>query len=128
MALAHVQELSRAAAAAALAPIMHLEPSGQASADQVAGAGMPLQLDVEGGRLVLVLDRRGACGRQLWIEAAVGQGSADLTAAGLRFVEETGRHAGCQEVAFQTSRRGLVRRAERLGYQVHGFILRKAIT
>lgn len=125
---AQVQELSREAAVQAFAPVVRRDPDGLATAENVAAAGLAMRLSVEGGQLVLVLDRRGDCGRQLWIEGAVGEGSADLTAAGLRFVEETGRHAGCAEVAFQTSRRGLVRKAERLGYQVHGFILRKAIT
>ena len=125
--MAQLQELTRQQAAQAIAPIAHLDPCGDADPDQVAAAGIPMRLHVDGGSLVLVLDRR-ARGRQLWIEAAVGEGSADMTAIGLRYCEETARHAGCTEVAFQTSRRGLKRKAERLGYQVHGFILRKALT
>lgn len=127
MAHARVQEVSREAAARALASVVARDPDGLATAENVAAAGVPLLLEVEGGHATMVLARRGPGARQLWVEGAVGGGEADMTAIGLRFIEDTAHQAGCTEVAFQTSRRGLVRKAERLGYQVRGYILRKAI-
>ena len=128
MAHARVQEVSREVAAAALAPVVRSDPDGLATPESVAAAGVPLRLDVDGGHATMVLARRGPGARQLWIEGAVGGGDADMTAIGLQFIEDTARQAGCAEVAFQTSRRGLVRKAARLGYEVRGYILRKAIT
>jgi hypothetical protein len=125
---AQVTELTRDQAVAALARAARHNADGLATPENVADAGMTLRLDVDGGHAVMVLTRRGAGGRQLWVEGAVGGGDVNMTAIGLRFIEDTARYAGCSEVAFQTSRRGLVRKTQRLGYQVQGFILRKALT
>lgn len=128
MAHARVQEVSREEAIAAIAPVVRRDPDGLATPESVVAAGVPLRLEVEGGHATMVLARRGPGARQLWIEGAVGGGDVDMTAIGLQFIEDTARQAGCEEVAFQTARRGLVRKAARHGYQVHGYILRKALT
>lgn len=108
--MATLQELTRDQALRAL----QLRPVRGHDQAELAGGGVPFELRTEAGRLVLVLDRRDAL---LWISAASGEGAGDLTATGLAFVEQTARFAGCRRVAFATRRRGLVRKASRLGYR-----------
>ena len=65
-------------------------------------------------------------GRELWIQAAGGEGRADLTGAGLQIIEE--QAAGLfASVGFQTRRAGLVRKAQKFGYRIDGYIMRKMI-
>lgn len=65
-------------------------------------------------------------GDELWIDAAAGKAPGyDLTAAGLAIVEA--QAAGLETVGFLTRRPGLLKKAQRLGYQVDGWILRKRI-
>lgn len=68
-----------------------------------------------------------ALGRELWIQAAGGTGPDDLTALGFGAIERQASAGGFGSVGFQTRRRGLVRKAEKLGYVVDGWILRKKI-
>lgn len=68
---------------------------------------------------------------QLWIYAAAGTGRG-LTEAGLYVIELQAKAAGCVAVAFQTLRKGLVLRAQRLGYLVTAqvgnlFVMCKAV-
>jgi hypothetical protein len=69
-------------------------------------------------------------GRECYVLAAAGAASFDLTAFGLALIEA---HAhGLDTVAFQTRRKGLIRKAARHGYAVagragDGTILRKEL-
>lgn len=99
-------------------------PIPGADPHELASTGVPFELQTEGGRLVMVLETHGDL---LWITAAAGQGVADMTRIGLQFIEECARQAGCREVGFTTQRRGLVRKAHRLGYLLSGGHMRKAI-
>lgn len=66
-------------------------------------------------------------GSELWIQAGAGIATADLTAIGLAVIEK--QAAGVfKSVGFQTRRKGLVKKAMRLGYVVDGFILRKVLS
>lgn len=98
-------------------------PTHEAVASAV-DAGVPFDVQLPAGRLLMVLQLRGP---QLWIQGAVGNGPGDLTQDGLQFVEATARQAGCTSVAFQTARRGLVRKATRMGYRAEGSQLTKAL-
>lgn len=60
-----------------------------------------------------------------WIEAAAGRGSMDLTAALDALI--CGQSQGLQAVGFQTARLGLVRKAQRRGYRVAGWIMKKEL-
>jgi hypothetical protein len=60
-----------------------------------------------------------------WVDACKGDGPLDWTGTLLPVIEA--QAAGCTAVAFQTQRRGLVRRAQRQGYEVAGYILKKAL-
>jgi hypothetical protein len=76
-----------------------------------------------GGQAVLLVAVRH---RQAWIEAAKGHGGADLVRDVLPAVELAAMPA-CDSVAFRTARRGLVRKAMKQGYQVTGWVMRKAL-
>lgn len=110
-------------AAQALSGLGHLDPSGRCTEGGLRAmceASRCVQVtDGHGGLAVVVyeLDEGGTA----WVCAAVGQGGRDLTAA----IDDAMRSLGARAVAFQTKRRGLVRRAERLGYALTGYIMRR---
>ena len=81
-------------------------------------AGECLAVTAGNGSAVIVVTRANGV---TWIEAAAGEGGADLTKA----IDDAMRHIGAGVVAFQTKRRGLVARCERLGYRVAGYIMRR---
>lgn len=116
--------MSKEHAARVFAPICHLDPDGIATGESVAAGGVPMRYSIEGGSVIVVLDVRGDA---LWIEGAAGGGSVDMTRRCLDWVEETARQLGCARVAFQTTRRGLMRKARALGYTVNGWQVSKAI-
>lgn len=62
---------------------------------------------------------------QAWIEACKGEGAVDWTRTLLPAIEL--QASELDSVAFQTPRRGLVRIAQELGYEVTGWILRKEL-
>ena len=70
------------------------------------------------GRVVFVIER-GPGG--VFVTAAAGDGQANQTAA----VDAALRQIAPGAATFQTKRRGLVRRAEKLGYRVAGYIMRR---
>lgn len=64
-------------------------------------------------------------GREVYIQAAGASEAIDFTKIGLQAIEA--QAANFESVSFMTKRKGLVRKAERLGYEVDGYILRKKI-
>jgi len=72
------------------------------------------------GAYVLKID-----GPEVWVMLAGGSASVDLSAHGLQLIEQ--QSAAFDSVGFQTRRRGLVKKAIKAGYEVHGYILRKKI-
>lgn len=115
-------------AAAMLAGTHALDPRGIAREEDVqriARDGQCFALTADGGaQIAYVLVVRGG---QAWINAAKGLGPVDWTALTLPVVELQAKRAGLESVAFQTRRRGLVRKAEKLGYRVTGYIMKKDI-
>ena len=117
-----VRALDAATAARALAGMAHLDPRGIARDEDIPGmceAGQCWHVSTPRGSAVIVTQRTAS--GVLWVDAAAGVGEDDMTAA----IDEVLRHTGARSVGFQTKRRGLVRRAERLGFRVAGFILRR---
>lgn len=125
MALEALNPLTEAEAVEALRLNQVPDPTGQSTPESLAAAGQAFQLDAGGGSGVFVIKKNG---RQLWIEAGVGRSPDDLTELGLQLIEEIARRSDCDEVAFQTARRGLVKKAEMAGYQVAGWILKKKVS
>lgn len=119
----HAQRIEPSQAAQRLRGLSHMDPRGLASeADTLpmceAGECWDVQSE-QGGRAVVVIQRTPS--GLLWIDAAAGQGGGDLT----HTIDRLAASIGGQSIAFQTRRRGLVRRTEALGYHVAGYIMRK---
>jgi hypothetical protein len=99
-----------------------------ASGDDVQSVGLENILDgciyfVMGDEFAYALKRQGD---ELWIQAAGGRSQQDLTKAGFANIEA--QAAGLyKSVGFQTRRSGLVKKAQREGYEIDGYIMRKKI-
>ncbi len=105
-------------AARIFAPLVGLDPERKATAEGIANAGPTFRIETEDGNAVFTLSSKaGFC----WVHAAKGAGQG-MTEVGLNVIEQIARQAGCHAVGFQTLRRGLVRKAQRLGYHVAGQI------
>lgn len=63
---------------------------------------------------------------ELWVLVAVGRAAADLVDVMAAHLQE---HAAgrFRSIGFQTARRGLVKKAERHGYAVSAYIMRKTL-
>lgn len=101
-----------------------IDPSCDATPKSAAQAGQSFALKTPAGTLIFTTTERG---QQLWIEAAAGQGADDMTAHGLALIEGMAQGAGLASVGFQTARPGLMRKAQKQGYTVAGWILKKAV-
>jgi hypothetical protein len=121
----------RQATAAEVLPFVLLAGLGasRGQCEEIAAAGVPFIVTEDGTPAFgLVLE---PCGPELVITAAGGRSQHfDLTRAGFALAELQGE--GFRAIRFETRRRGLVRRAERLGYALIDkresvYIMRKAI-
>lgn len=124
MAHATVREVSRERAVQAFTETPVPDPSGTSTPQTLAAVGVPFELETGTGRGVFVLEQQGDV---LWVNAAAGKAADDLTDIGLQVIEETARQVGCRFVAFSTARRGLVHKSERRGFEVSGWIMKKAV-
>lgn len=98
-------------------------PLASDTPEQIAAGGDCFSLRTEGGECVFVLRVEG---ETLWIDGAgATAGSAGMVAAGLQLADQIAMNAGCQEIAFETNRPGLVRESKKQGYEVVGYIMRK---
>lgn len=115
-------------AAEEFAACLGLDAEGQATPESAANAGVCFKLSTDNGRLTYSIGiDRGMC----WIHGAAGTGQ-DMTRAGFAVIEAQAAAVGCRAVGFQTVRRGLVRKARALGYQIkaeigRGFVLEKSM-
>lgn len=114
---------------------MHLDrfslvsPGAPYSVAQAVRGAECWQLDTGAGRIVYALRQVDAL---LWIDAAAGATTSPKLAALLATIERRAAELGTVAVGFQTVRRGLVRAAKRLGYEIKttladGWVLGKAI-
>jgi len=109
-----LQLLGQAEAAQAFEACAGLDPAGIATPASAAAAGDCYKLTTPRGCLVYSAK---VCGDLYWVYAAAGTGQ-DMTRRGLAAIEYQARQFGCRAVAFQTARRGLVRRTRAMGYQI----------
>lgn len=94
--------------------------------------GAAYQVRGEHGKTIaayLVQAEQGA----LWITAATGRASVDLVSVIDAAAASQARACGLSSLAFRTERRGLVRKAQRIGYRItsqdgNQYFLRKSIT
>ena len=115
--------ITAAQAARAYAACVGLDPEGLATPESAASSGASFRLRTQSGEVFYTINTAGEC---CWISAAAGCG-AGMTAAGLEAIERQARESGCKSVAFQTMRRGLVRRARAIGYGITGSLGRGVI-
>lgn len=114
-------------AAAWLRGLEHLDPRGVMTPGDVLDMcerGLCFHAGMHSGEAVYVLhvDRQRG---HVQVMAALGAASTDLTATVLPIIEA--QAAGMRRVTLQTRRRGLVRKLQRHGYTVRGWILGKDI-
>lgn len=117
-----VRQVEPAVAASALAGLSALDPRGLMADDDIEAmcrAGRCFAVEGDASAVYVVHVRNGMA----WIDAATGGGDADLTAVLDGVI--TAQAQGLRGIACQTSRRGLVRKLQRRGYRVAGWIVRK---
>lgn len=66
-----------------------------------------------------------AIGGECWVLAAAGRAEFDLTAVLADVINQQAQQF--KTIGFQTARRGLVKKAQRHGYEIAGYILRKRV-
>lgn len=125
--------VDRAAACRALAPAQstRTDASGRWDLAALVRRGAAYEVRDESGRQVaayLVEASNGA----LWITAAAGRAPHNLVAVLAGLVEHQARACGFKGVGFRTERRGLVRKAGRVGFVLerqdgNEYFLRKTI-
>jgi hypothetical protein len=101
-------------------------PDGS-NAHTVASGGQSFALHLEdGGALVFTVRAQNGV---FWIDGAIGQAApgGDMTAQGLTFMEAMASAGKFGSIGFATDRAGLVKKAERQGYRVAGWILKKQL-
>lgn len=122
-----VVRLSPADAAQALAGVEKRDPRGITTAQDMAHftqRGECFAIQVPGAQLAYILTVENG---QAWVQAAqASSGQFDFEKILSPIIEAQARGV-CHSVAFQTARRGLVRKAQRQGYRVTGWILKKDI-
>jgi hypothetical protein len=103
----------------AAVPIGKVQISEADDIDGILAQGQSFILRNEAGEAIgaYVLVVRGG---EVWISAAAGRAGVDLTAAIAALVETQAEQF--DSIAFQTKRRGLVKKTQRLGYQLAGAI------
>lgn len=94
------------------------------TAERIAQHGECFALDFGRGAGVCVLRRDG---NVLWVDAAAATRGDGLTEDGLQFVQAIARRIGARKIAFETNRRGLVRKARKAGCRVVGFVMEKDV-
>lgn len=120
-----VKEVTPADAAATMRAAGLRAPLDCDTPEQIAAHGECFQLRTATGCGVFVLRREGGI---LWVDGAGARvRGTGLTAAGLALFDHIARLSGCTEIAFETNRRGLVHLAEKQGYSVAGYIMKKAV-
>ena len=115
--------ISAYAAALALSGLEGLDPSGLMVADDIprmTKSGQCFEVVGEAANAVYVLTVRNGV---VWVDAVKGEGDLDVTA--LLDGVITAQAQGLEAIGLQTARRGLVKKLQRHGYRVTGWVMRK---
>lgn len=122
--MASLQALTEAEACAYLQRFKLIDPSGAASVASAVAGAQCYALRSAYGAAVFALRINPA---RAWVSVAAGETTASITPALAQAIERQAKQGGAPVVRFQTARPGLVRRAERLGYRVVGWIMEKEL-
>jgi hypothetical protein len=103
----------------AAVPIGKVQITDRDNLDGILARGQSFVLRNEEGEAIgaYVLALRDG---EVWISAAAGRADVDLTAAIAALVEDQAQQF--DSIAFQTKRRGLVKKVQRLGFQAAGAV------
>lgn len=125
MAHVEVKEVTAADAAATMRAAGLRAPLPCDTPEDIAAFGQCFQLRTGSGVGVFVLRKQAGV---MWVDGAAARvRGSGLTEDGLALFDHVARQAGCTEIAFETNRRGLVRKAQQAGYVVAGYIMKKAV-
>jgi hypothetical protein len=125
MATVEVKEVTPADAAATMRAAGLRAPLPCDTPEDIAAYGQCFQLRTGSGVGVFVLRKQAGV---MWIDGAAARvRGTGLTEDGLALFDHIARAAGCTEIAFETNRRGLVRKSQQAGYAVAGYIMKKAV-
>lgn len=102
------------------------DPTGRATADDIAANGDAFRLTV-GGESGIFVVKPYASVRLLWVNGAGAIATTGLVAPGLAVIEDIAKKNEYTRVGFQTGRPGLVRLAKKQGYKIVGFIMEKSV-
>jgi hypothetical protein len=119
-----VRDVSPEAAARAMASLVRRDPRGMLTEGEVlesCRAGKCVRVKGESGSAIVVLLQANGV---LWVEAAQADGATEGMS---EEIDELLCKSGAKAIAFMTERRGLVRRAERRGYRVAGYVMKKEL-
>lgn len=108
-----------------LAGLERLDPSGTTAPNDLhhlTASGQCFAATADTGQAVYVVKVSNGVA---WISAAKGAGPVKWQDVLLPVIERQAK--GCDAVAFQTKRRGLVKAAQRQGYEITGWIMKKKI-
>jgi hypothetical protein len=107
----------------ALLDAMPTEKVGAVDLDRIQAEGQSFKIIDQDGKVIggYVLE---AAGSEVWVSAAAGKG-CDVTAIMAGLIEcQAGQF---DSIGFRTKRRGLVKKAQRHGYEIAGYIMRKTL-
>lgn len=100
-----------------------IDPAGKYNIDLMMKSGQCWKI-YENGVITGALVTRDDNG-ELWIMAAAGYSPSDMTQIMADHLLSIS--AGYRSIAFQTARRGLVKKIQAHGYEISGYILRKKL-
>lgn len=121
-----VRPLERAEAARRLAGVAALDPSGvTANDDDLVRHGQAFAIDAEAGSAVFVVAVRNGCA---FVVAAKGAGQIDMTRVLDEVVTRGATNDGCTSIGLQTARPGLVKKLQRRGFRITGWVMKKDIS
>ncbi|MDF3822340.1 hypothetical protein P3G55_20720 [Leptospira sp. 96542] len=110
----HVQAVSPFEAAPEFSQC--IDPDGRDTPDEMARAGKCFKVSASGCAVFMSI---GSQAGQMWcFAAAARQGSRGMADVALHFLEHAARVTGHATAGFQTARMGLVRRAQRRGWEI----------
>lgn len=121
----HLSRVDARTAATMLAGCHVLDPAGLTTERDIVGMterGLCFAATAPDSQAVYVLKVENGTA---WVSACKGFGPVEWSNTLLPIIEAQAQ--GCAAVAFQTKRRGLVRQAQKQGYTVAGYIMKKAI-
>ncbi len=120
-----VRPIAAGEAARRLAGVAELDPSGvTSSADDLVRHGQAFAIDAEAGSAVFVVVVRNGCA---FVVAAKGEGQIDMTRVLDEVVTRGATNEGCKSIGLQTARPGLVRKLQKRGFRVTGWVMKKEL-